>query len=40
MLAVGALALFVLLGFIRAAILLLRKVEAQHAKPPPNQVSR
>jgi hypothetical protein len=40
MLAVGALALFVLLGFIRAAILLLRRVEAQHVQPPADRVPR
>jgi hypothetical protein len=32
--------MFVLLGFIRAAILLLRRVEAQDARPQPNRVSR
>jgi hypothetical protein len=40
LLAVGALVMFVLLGFIRAAILLLRRVEAQDARPQPNRVSR
>lgn len=40
LIAIGALVLFVLLGFIRAAILLLRRVEEQHSTPTNQQITR
>jgi hypothetical protein len=40
LLAIGSLVLFVLLGFIRGAILLLRRVEAQNVKSSADPVSR
>ena len=40
LIALGALVLFVLLGFIRVAILLLRRVEAEHSAPSSRQAAQ